>query len=208
MACNKHIRECNYPENTKLPKCCYNHLNIMMKDSIKIFNKNDLNYWLDWGSLLGLIRGGKLIPYDHDVDFGIFFKDFDKLKNLKKDFTDLGYDLCIQNCGVEFPRIFFSKTNRLFCDVWLWGSIGNNFKILKWNESQSKINVTPKNFFEKLSSIDYEGIPIKVPSDTERYLEFRYGAKWKIPDPYFYKDDQKYSSEIRLNQLKKMIKLL
>ena len=41
--------------------------------------------------------------------------------------------------------------------------------------------VIPKHYFEKLSTIQFYGIEFNIPSDAERYLEYRYGSNWKIP---------------------------
>lgn len=43
-----------------------------MEDKIiKILNASGLNWWLDSGSLLGLIREGHFFEYDDDIDIGI-----------------------------------------------------------------------------------------------------------------------------------------
>ena len=38
---------------------------------IDILNDIGLKYWLDAGTLLGIIRDGDLIPWDYDADIGI-----------------------------------------------------------------------------------------------------------------------------------------
>jgi len=38
---------------------------------VKIFDKLELKYWMETGNLLGVVRGGKLIPWDFDVDIGV-----------------------------------------------------------------------------------------------------------------------------------------
>ena len=48
-------------------------------DVIKEFNNKKINYWVCYGSLLGLARDGKLIPWDHDVDIAIWENEY--LKN-------------------------------------------------------------------------------------------------------------------------------
>ena len=36
-----------------------------------ILEKNSIPYWLCNGTLLGVIRDSKLIPWDEDLDFGV-----------------------------------------------------------------------------------------------------------------------------------------
>ena len=186
-SCNQNTKKCFLKPKTivgnwkkiicekNIPICCYNNLNILMKNICEVFNKHNFHYWLDWGSLLGLIREGKLIRYDNDLDFGIFIKDLNKLKKLKEEFANYGHKLNLDSNG--FVRIFFSKKNFLHADILLWKEINYNYKIRNWIEKESEINKTPKRFFDILDIIDYEGIKIKVPNNPKKYLEFRYGPK-------------------------------
>ena len=40
------------------------------------FNEAGVTYWLDQGTLLGMVREGKLLDSDHDIDLGMWEKDF------------------------------------------------------------------------------------------------------------------------------------
>jgi lipopolysaccharide cholinephosphotransferase len=44
-----------------------------------ICQKYDIQYWLDYGSLLGPVRHGGFLPWDDDVDLGMLKYEFDKL---------------------------------------------------------------------------------------------------------------------------------
>jgi lipopolysaccharide cholinephosphotransferase len=55
-----------------------------------------------------------------------------------------------------------------------------------------KIDISiPSHYFENLSDLDFYNSKFKAPSPMENYLEYRYGANWKIPDKnyVYYKDD-------------------
>lgn len=41
-------------------------------DTIKLLNKNKINYWICNGTALGLLRDKKLIPWDPDIDIGVW----------------------------------------------------------------------------------------------------------------------------------------
>lgn len=201
--CNQNTEKCLSSYGEDLPDCCYNILNDMLKNIIKIFEKHELNYWLDWGSLLGLIREGKLIRFDTDLDFGIFLNDLDKIKNMKSDFDEIGYNLCITNCsGGCFPKIYYSQKNNLYADIWLWDYVEDSLRLMKVNEEYSKINRVPKYFYENLETIEFNDIKIKIPSNIEKYLEFRFGKDWRIPDRHFYRNNQAHSNKIRAEQIK------
>jgi len=50
---------------------------------------------------------------------------------------------------------------------------------LGYSKSEKKI---PAKYFRELATLTYYGMEFKVPSDTEKYLEYRYGEDWRIPD--------------------------
>ena len=49
-----------------------------------ICKKYDIEYWLDYGSLLGPVRHGGFLPWDDDFDLGMLKHNFDKLMEVTK----------------------------------------------------------------------------------------------------------------------------
>ena len=75
-------------------------------ETIKILNKHDVPYWVCHGTLLGLVRDGNLIPWDHDIDIAIWFGDFSKkeLINLMKE-----NNYALKSDGSDYDFVSFSK---------------------------------------------------------------------------------------------------
>jgi hypothetical protein len=59
---------------------------------LKSFNKHGYICWLDFGSLLGLIRDGKMISWDTDIDMSFIGTQEDALEVLRLCYDELGYD--------------------------------------------------------------------------------------------------------------------
>ncbi len=66
----------NVPEMMK--RCWAAHLKILEELKV-LFDKYDLTYYADFGTLLGAIRHGGIIPWDDDVDISMPRADFMKL---------------------------------------------------------------------------------------------------------------------------------
>ena len=64
-----------------------------------ICKKNNINYWIESGTLLGAVRHGGFIPWDDDIDIGMLRDDYNKF--LKVCEKDLSNDLFVQNFNTE-----------------------------------------------------------------------------------------------------------
>ena len=52
----------------------------LFREVHKTFEGLKVPYWLDQGTLLGIIREGELLKSDHDIDLGLFIEDYRKHK--------------------------------------------------------------------------------------------------------------------------------
>lgn len=79
------LRQQYNPDGSVLRNLQLNLLDILIEFD-RICRKNNIDYWIEYGTLLGAIRHGGFIPWDDDIDVCVLRKDRKKLiKAINKD---------------------------------------------------------------------------------------------------------------------------
>lgn len=73
----------------------------LLEKAIQICDKYNLKYYLIYGSLLGAIRHGGMIPWDDDIDIVMFREDYEKFLVIAERELEGGYYLQIPGRGEE-----------------------------------------------------------------------------------------------------------
>ncbi len=80
-----------------------------LKDTKEIFDKNDITYWLDWGTLLGAIRDKKIIEFDDDLDLSTFSYNWEKVNSVLPEFEKKGFNI-INISRIKIDEGFFHES--------------------------------------------------------------------------------------------------
>tara|TARA_B110001452_G_scaffold206484_1_gene176582 strand:- start:2631 stop:3281 length:651 start_codon:yes stop_codon:yes gene_type:complete len=150
----------------------------------KLFN--NVEYFIFFGTLLGITREKGLIEEDDDIDFYVNLKDRSKLiDNLKNANIEVDLTLSVNknNHFLQIKRVVNNKV--LIADFYFYETdIEKNFIIEKWNfeggtNDVSKYLRIPKIFIFPLKKILFKSVEISIPKEGELICEFLYGINWK-----------------------------
>ena len=147
--------------------------------------------YIDWGTLLGVIRDGKIITWDDDVD----------LSAVESSYTDI----CLlikkskSNWENEFDCNFIINYSEVKIDIQVYSNkktflsfnIDIKFRKIVGGEAIQTSNgiwYTPSCHLENLDTFEWEKKNIYIPSDVSGYLTFLYGD-WKTPKKEMNLDD-------------------
>jgi hypothetical protein len=156
-----------------------------------------LFYWLEFGTLLGVYRDGKLIAHDTDIDVGVFIEDFSpkiEAALLKQGFKKVhkfeiedgkyGIEESYEYKGVSFDIFYFTKKeDGMICHLF------------PFDENKNRVVrelFTSANEFKK---IQWQNMEVNIPSDTDQRLRDTYG-EYTIKVKDWYTPDAALNSEI------------
>lgn len=97
------------------PSCCARNLTNLLYHLKTVFEKNNIKYFIYYGTLIGSVRHGGIIPWDTDIDVHIFESDFPKLISLKNELEKTGHHLV--KASDRLYRLNCSKLNELHIDI-------------------------------------------------------------------------------------------
>lgn len=139
-----------------------------------ILNSNNINDWfIAYGTLLGIIRENSCIEGDDDIDIVINVNEKDKLINILKYY---GFSLDKRSCNRIIKTIEtsnYSSIDFYLSEVDNNGNYKDNWEDVLWS------NCTDSN--NKLLKYKWKNIYLNLPNNYKTKLLNRYGEKWNIP---------------------------
>lgn len=158
----------------------------LLKELVETLNKYNFKYFLDFGTLLGIVRDGKIIEWDSDIDISIYSNELDKLKKIiEKNLEELTNKFKVT---WRFEEII-NEENNLESLILSFRDKKKNlnefpisFSAIMFNKTHAYqvMNKVPKVHFAKHETIDYQGEKVRVPYDYKKYLALTYGD-WRTP---------------------------
>lgn len=163
----------------------------MLQKLHSTLSSNNIDYYLDFGTLLGVVRENDFIKHDDDIDLTIVGKGTDPIRILKT-LMNSGFDFihAMKVCDriVEFS-VSYKKLSAdfFFCiPVEKPGRIGicgvyfdPNVKYESPSQNNYRVWYFPDDITTKI--INFKGVEVKVPVNSEGLLEFEYGKGWHSP---------------------------
>ena len=182
---NSHLKK-----KIKLDGNYHTKIKSMLLDTIDVLNKNNIPYWIDDGTLLGIIRDGDIIPWDNDADISVSGEYAEQVLKLwpqffpkyivrKRPMVDKWINSDFRSIKIQTIREKLLKID-FHVDIFLKYKHQDMYR---WFNAGAYQQVRAKHF-DNLTKIQWMGRTISIPSDPEEYLTLEYG-NWKVPDKNF-----------------------
>lgn len=167
----------------------------MMKATAQILDKIGIKYVLEAGTLLGVVRENRLLPWDNDVDFTItkqyedilvkniwrfFFKGYIvKIRRYKQDLK-LFKKGEIRIIKISQRSLFTVFKKNVTLEIFIKKKIGDEYY---WTVDTKNpvLKAVPERFYDNQTKYFFEGMEFSVPEDYIGYLVCHYGENWRTP---------------------------
>jgi len=165
----------------KLP--FHKHLLQMLSLTSSIFKKHQIPYWLFGGTLLGAVRNGSIIPWDHDIDIEIFYVDRHRVHALLEEFAKNGFQLRKNimpegRSQVAKPGEWVASSlwfeDFHMCIFFAYWNFEEEPKYLTKNHRLAWYFAPPE--LDKLTEIEFENEVYPCPSNPKGWLTRVYGS--------------------------------
>lgn len=156
--------------------------------------KTNARFFVNFGTLMGILRSGKFISWDNDLDYGIYIDDSFSWIDLEKTMAGIGMKLARQfgHNGIVTEQTY--KTDKLTVDFFAHVEDENNSYeyVYFWKKdydykSPNDTHVCRLKMYKfsgtEKREIKDAGIIFTAPNEAEKYLASIYTENWRIPDP-------------------------
>lgn len=176
----------------------YKYANTVFVKAIMSLNETKIDYWLDFGTLLGAIREKDFIKHDMDIDFGILLTE--QTSELEKNFYKNGFkkekEIFLKKKGIKIYESY-KYMNKINVDVYYYEQEKDYliyYELLRepqlsYGETirlKGGLNVEMIKY-PIFTSIEYEfkNIKCKIPSNYKEHLIISYGKDYMMPKKFY-----------------------
>lgn len=165
----------------------------MLHDVTSLFDQHNIQYALDGGTALGVIRENRLLPWDTDMDIAIDENSVESILKLLKSLPFFKYrirarKLVADSGPVKEGRIrlikvwtrkyFFFKGDQLLDIFVRFNKDEQVFWVL--GNDHIAVNAMPKKFHVQVKKIFFDKKDYWIPEEEDAFLTYRYG-NWRVP---------------------------
>ncbi|KAL1470976.1 hypothetical protein MTO96_023899 [Rhipicephalus appendiculatus] len=141
----------------------------------QLLGELNVPFWISSGTCLGFFRQCDVIPYTTDVDIGVFIKDykpeiisaFSTHDIPPHSLVEDSYELSFRDRDVKLDIFFFYEEDD---HIWNGGTQARTGKKFKYTFPKFKLCWT-----------EFLDIKLRIPCETEKYIEANYGPNWFQP---------------------------
>lgn len=139
------------------------------------FEEAGLTCWPINGTLLGIVREGRLIAHDSDVDIGVLWSERQLLLSALKRLSNQGFEIIRVTRSAKGVSIFRDEE---YIDIFLYKVEWGFFR--RYLTSAGAID--PLRLTFPLVDLEIGENVFRVPKKTNKLLEFWYGSRWQNPE--------------------------
>lgn len=168
----------------------------LLEDLNRVFKSASVPYFVDFGTLLGMVRDNGFIAHDIDIDLGVIATKKQQIM-IRKALQDAGHKLWrtyrIDDNIVQESYHYMSWINKPLIRFDINYYVNDDEYSKTWLFYREPDTYYPPGIrnvvelvysrIEKISTLQIKGHTIPVPYNAQRILEEKYGPNWKVPDP-------------------------
>lgn len=156
----------------------------------RLLDEIGIRSFADFGTLLGLIREGKLLAHDIDMDIGVIINTPSDLDRLRLHLERFGFALWRQYIfdgnmvqesyhfsGIKVDLNYYIITDES-SKTWLFYREPGQ----KYEDNTRNIVEMSYSPIKEFRTIEIQGEQVCIPANAEQILEEKYGPTWRTPD--------------------------
>jgi hypothetical protein len=149
----------------------------VVADVCRIFEVHEIDYWCDFGTLLGFYREQDIINGDKDADLSILDAEKPRVLALADVLRANGYDLTDRGGRARKVIRIYDRKTRYYLDVYPHIADGVMLRSVLASPQED----IPAVLVERRVRATFLGTTVRVPADVPAILRHRYGPGFNTP---------------------------
>jgi hypothetical protein len=142
-----------------------------------VLDAHGIDYWLDFGTLLGFRREGDIILSDKDADLSVLAEEKPRIVALAPAFAQAGLDFTARGGRSKQVLRIRDPRTRYHLDIYMYRRDGDLLR----SELHSPSEDIPARLVERRRPAAFLGSAIRIPDDVDGVLQYRYGDGYLTP---------------------------